>query len=102
MPISSVALRLSVIPQIVKLLRHFVGKFLGLTEGTPLQRKLSALAYLLFGCAILLAIVVFGVNRFNVTVSIVHQGTRTSELTISRMKLLCMRFPQASQSSRNR
>jgi Na+-exporting ATPase len=48
----------------------FVGKFLGLTEGTPLQRKLSKLAYLLFGCAILLAIIVFGVNKFNVTVSI--------------------------------
>jgi magnesium-transporting ATPase (P-type) len=46
-----------------------VGKFLGLTEGTPLQRKLSKLAYMLFGCAILLAIVVFGVNRFDVTVS---------------------------------
>lgn len=45
----------------------FVGKFLGLTEGTPLQRKLSKVAYILFGCAILLAIVVFGVNRFNVT-----------------------------------
>lgn len=44
-----------------------VGKFLGLTEGTPLQIKLSKLAYVLFGCAILLAIVVFGVNRFNVT-----------------------------------
>lgn len=48
----------------------FVGKFLGLTEGTPLQRKLSKLAYTLFGCAILLAIIVFGVNKFNVTVSI--------------------------------
>lgn len=45
----------------------FVGKFLGLTEGTPLQRKLSKVAYILFGCAILLAIVVFGVNKFNVT-----------------------------------
>ncbi len=44
-----------------------VGAFLGLTVGTPLQRKLSKLAYVLFGCAILLAIVVFGVNRFNVT-----------------------------------
>jgi Na+-exporting ATPase len=44
-----------------------VGKFLGLTEGTPLQRKLSKLAYVLFGCAIILAIIVFGVNRFNVT-----------------------------------
>lgn len=44
-----------------------VGKFLGLTEGTPLQRKLSKLAYLLFGCALILAVIVFGVNRFNVT-----------------------------------
>lgn len=44
-----------------------IGKFLGLTEGTPLQIKLSKLAYTLFGCALLLAIIVFGVNRFNVT-----------------------------------
>ncbi|KIW22909.1 potassium/sodium efflux P-type ATPase, fungal-type [Cladophialophora immunda] len=44
-----------------------VRKFLGLTGGTPLQIKLSKLAYVLFGCAILLAIIVFGVNRFNVT-----------------------------------
>lgn len=44
-----------------------VGKFLGLTEGTPLQIKLSKLAYTLFGCALILAIIVFGVNRFNVT-----------------------------------
>ena len=42
-------------------------KFLGLIEGTPLQIKLSKLAYVLFGCAILLAMVVFGVNRFHVT-----------------------------------
>ncbi|PQE05204.1 calcium-transporting ATPase 3 protein [Rutstroemia sp. NJR-2017a BBW] len=45
----------------------FAGKFLGLTEGTPLQRKLSKVAYILFGCAILLALIVFGVNRFKVT-----------------------------------
>ena len=44
-----------------------LGKFLGLTEGTPLQIKLSKLAYVLFGCALLLAIIVFGVNRFDVT-----------------------------------
>lgn len=40
-----------------------VGKFLGLTEGTPLQIKLSKLAYLLFAFAILLAIIVFAANR---------------------------------------
>lgn len=43
------------------------GRFLGLTTGTPLQIKLSKLAYGLFGCAIILAIVVFGVNKFNIT-----------------------------------
>ena len=44
-----------------------IGAFLGLTVGTRLQQKLSKLAYVLFGCAILLAIIVFGVNKFNVT-----------------------------------
>jgi Na+-exporting ATPase len=42
----------------------FLGKFLGLTEGTPLQIKLAKLAYFLFFCALLLAVVVFGVNKF--------------------------------------
>lgn len=42
-----------------------LGKFLGLTVGTPLQRKMSKLAYMLFGCAIILAIVVFAVDKFS-------------------------------------
>lgn len=48
-----------------------LGKFLGLTEGTPLQRKLALLAYFLFGCAILLAIIVFAANKFDVTHEVV-------------------------------
>ncbi|OLN89013.1 Calcium-transporting ATPase 3-like protein 1 [Colletotrichum chlorophyti] len=44
-----------------------VGKFLGLTEGTPLQKKLAALAYILFGCAIILAIIVFAAHRFDIS-----------------------------------
>ncbi|OAQ70764.1 calcium-transporting ATPase 3 [Pochonia chlamydosporia 170] len=52
-----------------------IGKFLGLTEGTPLQRKLSALAYVLFGCAILLAMVVFGVNHFNLRNEVIIYAT---------------------------
>ncbi|KAL0072259.1 hypothetical protein AAF712_000020 [Marasmius tenuissimus] len=39
---------------------------LGLRTGTPLQIKLSKLAYILFLCAIVLAIIVFGVAAFNV------------------------------------
>jgi len=50
----------------VRRVYDFIGKFLGLTEGTPLQIKLAKLAYLLFFCALLLAVVVFGVNKFNV------------------------------------
>ncbi|EGX96970.1 potassium/sodium efflux P-type ATPase [Cordyceps militaris CM01] len=52
-----------------------IGKFLGLTVGTPLQRKLSALAYVLFGCAIILAMVVFGVNHFNLRNEVIIYAT---------------------------
>jgi Na+-exporting ATPase len=52
-----------------------VGKFLGLTEGTPLQRKLAVLAYALFGCALILAVVVFAVNRFDLPSEVVIYAT---------------------------
>ena len=55
----------------------FFGKFLGLTEGTPLQRKLAKLAYLLFFCALILAVIVFGVNKFNVTNEVVIYAIST-------------------------
>ena len=48
-------------------IRDWAGILLGLTTGTPLQQKLSKLAYLLFLLAIALAIIVFGANKFNVT-----------------------------------
>ena len=56
-----------------------LGKFLGLTEGTPLQIKLSKLAYLLFGFALLLAIIVFAVNKFNVTNEVAIYAISTGE-----------------------
>ncbi|KAK9332037.1 hypothetical protein V1520DRAFT_336241 [Lipomyces starkeyi] len=42
-----------------------IGSFLGLTVGTPLQRKLAILAYFLLCFACLLALIVFAVNNFN-------------------------------------
>ncbi|KAF9887091.1 hypothetical protein FE257_010585 [Aspergillus nanangensis] len=42
-----------------------VGRFLGVNVGTPLQRKLSKLAILLFGVAVLFAIIVMAANRFS-------------------------------------
>lgn len=41
-----------------------VFRFLGLNVGTPLQRKLSKLALILFGVAVLFAIVVLASNKF--------------------------------------
>ncbi|BCS21071.1 cation-translocating P-type ATPase [Aspergillus puulaauensis] len=42
-----------------------VGRFLGVNVGTPLQRKLSKLAVLLFGVAVLFAIIVMAANLFS-------------------------------------
>ncbi|EEH50593.1 potassium/sodium efflux P-type ATPase, fungal-type [Paracoccidioides brasiliensis Pb18] len=42
-----------------------VGRFLGVNVGTPLQRKLSKLALVLFGVAVVLAIIVMGSNEFS-------------------------------------
>ena len=44
-----------------------IGRFLGLNVGTPLQKKLSKLAMLLFGIAVLCAIIVLAANKFNAT-----------------------------------
>ncbi|KAG5518616.1 hypothetical protein PMAC_002584 [Pneumocystis sp. 'macacae'] len=41
-----------------------IGRFLGVNVGTPLQKKLSALAIGLFGIALLFALIVFAANRF--------------------------------------
>ncbi|KIW20758.1 potassium/sodium efflux P-type ATPase, fungal-type [Exophiala spinifera] len=42
-----------------------VGRFLGVNIGTPLQKKLSRLAILLFGIAVLCAIIVLAANNFS-------------------------------------
>ena len=41
-----------------------VGRFLGVNVGTPLQKKLSRLAILLFGIAVVCAIIVLAANNF--------------------------------------
>ncbi len=42
-----------------------VGRFLGVNVGTPLQKKLSRLALLLFGIAVVCAIIVMSANSFS-------------------------------------
>ncbi|KAG5651926.1 hypothetical protein H0H81_006907 [Sphagnurus paluster] len=48
-----------------------LGRWLGLTSGTPLQMKLGRLAFLLFGCGIVLILIVFGVARFKIDDAVV-------------------------------
>ncbi|KFA49368.1 hypothetical protein S40293_04142 [Stachybotrys chartarum IBT 40293] len=42
----------------------YIGKFLGVTVGTPLQRKLSKLFLIIFGIAVVCAIIVLAANEF--------------------------------------
>lgn len=60
-----------------KRLYDFFGKFLGLTEGTPLQIRLSKLAYVLFFSALILAVIVFAVNRFRIPNEIIVYAIST-------------------------
>jgi Na+-exporting ATPase len=54
-----------------------VGRFLGLNIGTPLQRKLSKLAMLLFGIAVVCAIIVLGANEFNARQEVIIYAVAT-------------------------
>ena len=54
-----------------------IGRFLGVNVGTPLQRKLSKLAMLLFAIAVVCAIVVLGSNRFDSSKEVVIYAVAT-------------------------
>lgn len=80
----------------------FWGRFLGITEGTPLQRKLALLAYCLFGCAIVLAIVVFAVHRFQIPNEVVLYSISTGIAIIpeSLVAVLTITMVQATRVMR--
>lgn len=63
-----------------------IGKLLGLTVGTPLQKKLSKLAYMLLGCAVLLAIIVFAVNKFHINHEVIIYAISLGMLSPSGLK----------------
>jgi potassium/sodium efflux P-type ATPase len=54
-----------------------IGRFLGLNVGTPLQKKLSKLAMLLFGIAVVCAIIVLGANSFNARQEVIIYAVAT-------------------------
>ncbi|KAF2110544.1 hypothetical protein BDV96DRAFT_615125 [Lophiotrema nucula] len=67
-----------------------IGKFLGLTEGTPLQIKLSKLAYTLFGGAIILAIIVYAVHKFDVSSEVAIYAISTTSIAIIPESLIAV------------
>jgi Ca2+-transporting ATPase len=56
----------STLQNLWNLTKDAVGSFLGTTVGTPLHRKLSKLAILLFGIAVIFAIIVMATQKFKV------------------------------------
>ncbi|KAF9052377.1 potassium/sodium eff [Hymenopellis radicata] len=53
-------------------------EFLGIRGGTPLQMKLSKLAFVLFGCAILLVLVVFAAAKMRINNEVVLYAIATA------------------------
>lgn len=54
-----------------------IGRFLGLNVGTPLQRKLSKLAILLFVIAVVFAIIVLAANHFSSSTEVIIYAVAT-------------------------
>jgi P-type Na+/K+ transporter len=54
-----------------------VGRFLGVNVGTPLQRKLSKLAILLFAIAVVFAIIVLAANHFSSSTEVIIYAVAT-------------------------
>ena len=78
----------------------FVGHFLGINVGTPLQRKLSKLAILLFGIAVVCAIIVLGANRFSNSKDIVIYAVATGLSMIPASLIVVLTITMAAGTKR--
>ncbi|PWN53615.1 putative ENA2-plasma membrane P-type ATPase [Violaceomyces palustris] len=76
-----------------------VGNFLGLNKGTPLQRKLSLLAIILFGIAVLFAVIVFLSNNWTDTEVIIYAvATGVSMIPASLTAVLTITMSMGSRA----
>lgn len=87
---------LSYVKQAGRMMRNWIGEFLGLTVGTPLQRKLSQLFVSLFFFAIVCAIVVLGANKFDTRKDVILYAVTTSVGTIPVSLLLVLTVTMAA------
>lgn len=74
----------------------FLGEFLGLTVGTPLQRKLSGLFLTIFGLAIVCAIIVIGANGFSSRSDVIIYAITTAIGTLPVTLVLVLTITMAA------
>ncbi|KAK3303016.1 uncharacterized protein B0T15DRAFT_261333 [Chaetomium strumarium] len=77
-----------------------IGRFLGVSVGTPLQRKLSKLAMLLFGIAVACAIIVLGANRFHTTQEVIIYAVATGLSMIPASLVVVLTITMAAGTKR--
>jgi len=77
-----------------------VGRFLGLNVGTPLQRKLSKLAVLLFFVAVICAIIVLGANEFRATQDVIIYAVATGLSMIPASLVVVLTITMAAGTKR--
>jgi magnesium-transporting ATPase (P-type) len=78
----------------------FVGRFLGVNVGTPLQRKLSKLAMLLFGIAVVCAIIVLGANKFSNNPEVIIYAVATGLSMIPACLVVVLTITMAAGTKR--
>ncbi|KAK4150453.1 hypothetical protein C8A00DRAFT_36950 [Chaetomidium leptoderma] len=76
------------------------GRFLGVNVGTPLQRKLSKLAMLLFGIAVVCAIIVLGANRFHTSQEVIIYAVATGLSMIPASLVVVLTITMAAGTKR--
>lgn len=77
-----------------------IGRFLGVNVGTPLQKKLSRLAILLFGIAVVCAIVVLGANEFDSRTEVVIYAVATGLSMIPASLVVVLTITMAAGTKR--
>lgn len=77
-----------------------VGRFLGLNVGTPLQKKLSKLAVLLFFIAVLCAIIVLAANEFRATQEVIIYAVATGLSMIPASLVVVLTITMAAGTKR--
>lgn len=78
----------------------FVGHFLGVNVGTPLQRKLSKLAILLFGVAVVCAIICLAANSFSSNKDVIIYAVATGLSMIPACLIVVLTITMAAGTKR--